>query len=260
MKISVFPFLMIVILFLFSCSPENYDKKESFEISSFPDVLNVKNIPVEAEDWSAFCFSDLGNWQGYALPPDSIPAFGGSFPGPFLMTHGRWLSKALLVPVVYDVSGQNDIRFRECLKQQTHYFPGRLEQKYQFEDFRINLTLIFVSSQTALIRTSFINHSESEKRFKLAWQGDLLISNLEIRANHGAVTIILPGEKEKVVITPDHKFKAETFENSFKIHLPEEILLPGSGYQEILVAQSLILDSARNKNEKKLIMQAFKKS
>ena len=83
-------FFVIITAILASCiSTENLYTANTIE--NFPDVLNVKNIPDKAEDWSAFCFSDLGAWQGYALPPDTMPQYWGGFSGPFLMTQGRWL-------------------------------------------------------------------------------------------------------------------------------------------------------------------------
>src|SRR5699024_9131265 len=52
-------------------------------------------------------------------------------------------------------------------------YPGELKQKYELDDFTLNLSLIFVSDRSALIRTEIENTSDEPLKLDISWEGSV---------------------------------------------------------------------------------------
>lgn len=164
--------IMIVTLLLGACAGQPSKPKEHyFSIDDFPNVLNVRNIPLAAEDWSAFAFFDQGAWFGFALPPEDQREFYGVFPGPFISTHGRWLGQRLLGVEIADADTGISIPLSSAEQLGIYYYPGRLVQRYRLPELTIELTLIFVSNRIAAVEATVQNTVNKTRRYILSWSG-----------------------------------------------------------------------------------------
>lgn len=165
-------------------------KGSRYSYQDFPDVLNMKNIPEQAEDWSAFCFSDMGAWFGFALPGESDSDYFGGFSGPFLMTHGRWLSPSLIRLVLIDTIEDESIDLSQSLDVKLTAYPGRLCQEYDIGGTGITLELIHLTNRTAVIRVHIINHESFTKIYRIGWRGSLFFDETFIRAIRNGIRIV----------------------------------------------------------------------
>jgi putative isomerase len=180
-------------------------KEGRYSYQDFPDVLNMKNVPEQAEDWSAFCFSDLGAWFGFALPGEADSNYFGGFSGPFLMTHGRWLSPCLIRLILIDTIEDESIDFSESTNVMLTAYPGRLCQEYEVSGIGIALELIYLTSRTAMMRVRIVNHESFTKRYRIGWRGSVFLDETLIRAIPDGVRIAF--DKNPVsarVVVNDH--------------------------------------------------------
>lgn len=120
-------------------------------------------------------FSDLGAWHGYYQPAKDNKKLLGGFAGP------------LIVGEEYPVNLSDSINRIQITNKETNEkydlskskyidlssYPGRLEQKYELSDFTLNLSLIFVSNRSALIRTDIENTSEEPLELNISWNGSV---------------------------------------------------------------------------------------
>ena len=204
-KYLILPLRLCIVLVLLIVSygcQSNTIADYSFAPDDFPNVLEVRNLPTSADDWSAFCHSDQGAWFGFSLPPVTNSSLAGAFTGPFLMSHGRWLSPSLLQLQLRDASG-NIIDLTTATDFTATYYPGRLDQRYSIAEINFKLDLIFADQMTALVRLNITNLSDEMVKFTLGWKGRTFDSNQEI--NQQGETIVYPlSEDENFVISlPD---------------------------------------------------------
>lgn len=159
----------------------------SYKASDFPDVLNVKNVPQQARDWSSFCMSDQGAWFGFALPDSKTENGVGYFPGPFLMTHGHWLSPGLMQirlkvdDVILDLDTASEI--------ETVYYPGRLCHSFRLDDVEVDMILIIANNRTALIRSQVTNLSGAHLKVNVGWQGSIFYEKARFAEDGKGVVI-----------------------------------------------------------------------
>ncbi|MCG1028881.1 alpha-glucosidase [Virgibacillus halodenitrificans] len=120
-------------------------------------------------------FSDLGAWHGYYQPAKDNKKLLGGFAGP------------LIVGEEYPVNLSDSINRIQITNKETNEkydlskskyidlssYPGKLEQKYELSDFTLNLSLIFVSNRSALIRTDIENTSEEPLELNISWNGSV---------------------------------------------------------------------------------------
>jgi glucosidase len=144
---------------------------ERFQLKEFPNILNVRNIPVQADDWSSFCFADKGAWFGFALPTLESKEYYGSFSGPFLMTNGRWFSDRAAGFFIEDVYTGKQWDLTTALRKEIVYYPGRITQTFTFVSLQVRLELIFVSNKTALLRATLRHITPGVLLVRCGWQG-----------------------------------------------------------------------------------------
>ena len=53
------------------------------------------------------------------------------------------------------------------------YYPGRLEQSYEFDEFLLKLELIMGTNRSAVIKTSIENKTEGPLELQLKWKGKI---------------------------------------------------------------------------------------
>ncbi|MCP5105535.1 MAG: hypothetical protein GY950_19265, partial [bacterium] len=175
---------------------------KKYSLKEFPNILNVKNIPAQAKDWNSFCFSDKGAWFGFALPADSSENHLGCFPGPFVMTSGRWLSGMPAKLFLENSRTGKRIDFSKAVSRNITYYPGRLTQVYRFPNMPVELELIFISGTTAVVKTVIQNKSSESVHYKCGWEGRAFDLPVTIEAADGAVKYILPAPGFSFLVKP----------------------------------------------------------
>ena len=136
-------------------------------------------------------FLDLGAWHGFALPGLTDTSFYGGFAGPFLMTHGRWLSKSLVQLKLFDVGKDRSIGLSKSLNPEINYYPGRLSQKLNVDGLQIELEVCFVSNRSVLVRAALLNSSDQHLKLRVSWQGNIFLEQAALKSNASGVQIIL---------------------------------------------------------------------
>jgi len=177
----------VSLIIILSC-----EMQSKYQVTDFPGVLDVKNIPAEANDWSAFCLADLGAWYGLALPSEMDTAYWGGFSGPFLMTHGQWISPSLFQLILHKNGKSEVFDFGQSEKVTIQYFPGRLTQSYLVEGLEINMTLAFVSNQSALVQVNIKNVSVDTTQISLGWKGSVFMEGTAIQSAEQGILVTIP--------------------------------------------------------------------
>ncbi len=171
--------LVIILLMLVLNVVVNAQSKNQFLPNrlNYPDMLNVKNVPLKPVDWNSFFYSDLGAWFGFALPSDSSKSFLGGFIGPFLITEGKWLSNSFAQLVIIDKSTKEQIDLSKALDVKVNYYPGMLTQSFTIKELRIELKQIFTSNSTSLEHIKIKNIGKKPVEISIGFKGNLLMEN-----------------------------------------------------------------------------------
>jgi putative isomerase len=178
--------ILLFTLFIlgFACSNKEQEKSEfAFLRNNFPDVLDIHNTPKKPVDWTSFCFSDKGAWFGFALPDTNLGNNNISFAGPFLMTNGRWLSNSITRLKVYNENSTEII----CNSYTSTYYPGKLEYSLNYDDFNAILSLIYISSDKALINVEFTGIKNS--KIYPQWSGSVFSTEGLISSQQNIISI-----------------------------------------------------------------------
>ena len=117
-----------------SSTPTETASKIASLSKKFPDILNYKGIPDSATDRSVFMFSDLGAWNGYALPDDQATDYYGSFVGPFTMMqdNGVWMSNCLAKLSIASGEKLKPISFDNAKLIENSSYPNQLKQVFVY--------------------------------------------------------------------------------------------------------------------------------
>lgn len=224
--------LMCITLVFNSCSQGILEGKD-FGIDRYSNVLNIRNVPTGAVDWDSFCFSDLGSWFGYALPDTAKPASLGSFPGPFLMTNGKWLSNGLSKIKIYDRIHNSHLYLNSADEILLNYYPNKLNQIYKFENMDIQLNLIFSSKYTAIITLDIFNHSSKDLNINLEWVGQIFDTQIKLKIENGKLIYNLIDDGMKFYMFYNEG-KAEVDNSSYSIVTENIIIKSGNSYNNAI--------------------------
>ncbi|MDO5737504.1 MAG: alpha-glucosidase [Propionibacteriaceae bacterium] len=115
---------------------------------------------------------DQGAWHGFTLPANASE-YGG-FTGPMVISEEYSLFFAHELDKLSITSGGQSVDFSNAKSEQIYEIPGALVQRFEFEQFGLELDLRFADSRTAIIRTRLVNHTGSENPLELTWEGALL--------------------------------------------------------------------------------------
>lgn len=133
----------------------------------FPDVLQLRADPPEGKRIDQNVFSDMGAWHAYALPLQ--PKDYGAFVGPLVMDmNGRWLSDAVSRLAIAVDGRAKDF---SSAKAGIHYYPGMLEQVFEWKDISVRQQLIFVSGRESLLQTDIRNRSGKPAQLEVKYHG-----------------------------------------------------------------------------------------
>ncbi|MCJ8319639.1 MAG: alpha-glucosidase [Colwellia sp.] len=152
---------------------------EGVNLGQFDNIINRFGQPKKSKDYDKYQnqkfnpLLDLGSWHGFLLPADKSAY--GTFTGPMIIAqeYSLFIAEQLEKMTIFDLSANVDLEFSTA-KHTIKSKPGLLIQRYEFEDFTVELSLQFVSNRSALVKTLIKNKSEKTKKIKLVWQGELL--------------------------------------------------------------------------------------
>ncbi|WP_283695873.1 MGH1-like glycoside hydrolase domain-containing protein [Clostridium perfringens] len=162
------------------CNLNAYGSIKNTSINDFRNVLNVQGNPqVNLNDsYSTNVsnpFSDMGAWHAYYLPEKGATNLYGGFAGPLIVGEeypinlSDTISKITLTNSdtgeVYDLSKAQNIMF--------DFYPGKLVQTYELNDFNLKLELIFATNRSALIKTEIENKMNTDLNLNLEWSGNI---------------------------------------------------------------------------------------
>ncbi|CQR45810.1 Glucosidase YgjK precursor [Paraliobacillus sp. PM-2] len=120
-------------------------------------------------------FSDLGAWHGYYQPAKDNKNLLGGFAGPLIVGEEYPVNLSASINRIQIVNKETNEQYD--LSRSEHidfsYYPGRLQQSYELGDITLDLSLIFVSNRSALIRTDIKNNSEETVELAISWQGSV---------------------------------------------------------------------------------------
>ncbi|WOH39282.1 alpha-glucosidase [Thalassotalea fonticola] len=180
--------LIVLLISITSCSENiseidtssaNVEQIVSKESNTFDDVIDRTGMPTKHKDYDSYQnqkfnpFFDLGAWHGFLLP-ESEDNYG-SFPGPLIIAeeYSLYIAEKLEQLTISDIATKQSYNFSKA-EQSIHSRPGLLSQTYHFDDLTVELTLQYASNRTALVKTTIVNKSNSNKKLNLLWQGKLL--------------------------------------------------------------------------------------
>ena len=162
------------------CNLNSYGSVKNNSVNDFRNVLNVQGNPqVNLNDsYSTNVsnpFSDMGAWHAYYLPEKGATNLYGGFAGPLIVGEeypinlSDTISKITLTNSdtgeVYDLSKAKNIMF--------DFYPGKLVQTYELNDFNLKLELIFATNRSALIKTEIENKKNTDLNLNLEWSGNI---------------------------------------------------------------------------------------
>ena len=162
------------------CNLNAYGSVKNTSANDFRNVLNVQGNPqVNLNDsYSTNVsnpFSDMGAWHAYYLPEKGATNLYGGFAGPLIVGEeypinlSDTISKITLTNSdtgeVYDLSKAKNIMF--------DFYPGKLVQTYELDDFNLKLELIFATNRSALIKTEIENKKNTDLNLNLEWSGNI---------------------------------------------------------------------------------------
>lgn len=181
--------LFVLLLLAVSCGDGD---QEVFDVSreDYIDVLELRNLPAAEVDSDASCFFDHGAWHGFALPPASEEESWGGFPGPFLMSEWRWLSRGLAQLTLEDAESGREIDLREGTGQGSHLLPGVLMHELSADGMHLCFELAYFSSASALVNVKLINTSDYPRNIRPGWTGNLLMEGAYLEEEDGIVVHI----------------------------------------------------------------------
>jgi len=236
--------LLILLFFQFSCSSKTADNPDSPLAENFPDILNIKNVPDNAADWSAYWFSDRGAWFGFALPPDSLPLYKGAFTGPFLITQQKWLGKSFIQFQLQQTNTGQPIEGYESGPDENIFYPGRLFQQSAIQGMVVELQLIYIDSYTALLKASLINQRSSPASVRASWTGDLFENDFSMEQSGNRLSFSFKQQQEKVFLTSSRPFTGKKSSGRYIMKLNDVLSVPPGEKQSAFMVFSLSPDSS----------------
>lgn len=155
--------------------------KNILNVQADPKIyLNDNNLNNEYN-----VFSDMGAWHGYYLPDYKKESLDGSFKGPLIIAQeypanlSNSLCKIEITNInenkLYEISKARNIKF--------DYYPGKLKQVYNLDDFDLDVELIFVSNRSSLIKTSIKNKTKNQLHLNIGLKGSIFNKYVSLKDN-----------------------------------------------------------------------------
>jgi len=187
-----YTFLLSIIIILLSCNRQNPINK--FEVKHYTNLLDISFIP-ESKSRTDGCFSDLGSWFAFTLAEKQNPI--GGFCGPFCFDTYSWSSKSLANLDIFKPGSKTSVNFS---LDSAIYYPGSLNQTLSAGLCSIDQKLIFISKNTALIRTKV----KKPKEYRIRWQGKLFSEKTKLFAEKNILIAERPNKSLIVINFPEN--------------------------------------------------------
>ena len=187
-----YTFLLSIIIILLSCNRQNPINK--FEAKHYPNLLDISYVP-ESKSGTDGCFSDLGSWFAFTPAEKQNPI--GGFCGPFFFDTYSWSSKSLANLVIFKPGSKTSVNFS---LDSAIYYPGSLNQILSAGLCSIDQKLIFITKNTALIRTKV----KKPKEYRIRWQGKLFNEKTKLFAENNILIAERPNKSLIVIIFPEN--------------------------------------------------------
>jgi putative isomerase len=155
--------------------------KDTLDIKANPSIdLNFKNLNNKYN-----LFSDMGAWHGYYLPTYENENLYGGFPGPMIIAqeYPVNLSDSISKIEITNTNNNKIYKLSESKNIKLNYYPGKLCQSYELEDFNIELELIFASNRSALIKSTIKNNKSKDLNLKIGFKGSIFNKYLSLKDN-----------------------------------------------------------------------------
>ncbi len=137
----------------------------------FSDQINCRFMPKKPND-TAIYYANKGTWHGYSLPKNDDTKNYGKFGGPYCIYTNKWMGTSLLgLSLNVEKLGEIDLKTAKTIN--INQFPGLLKQEYEFDGFKLILTLETSTTRTSLYRAIVVNTSENERKFSMNLKGSM---------------------------------------------------------------------------------------
>ena len=223
-------FYICLTLFILSCN-SNRDKEVANPIYQSTNTLDYTGSPSSPTDRTSLAFSDQGAWFAFGFATPENKALG--FTGPLLLTQGQgeWSSKMLSTLSLVDIGAKEDIAFEDFTISQTS-FNSHLTQQLENNTLKIDQTLFFSSSHSAIINTQIINLSEDPLTIQPSWKGSIFPTELQIAREGNTISLTTERSNAKGII--------QSFENDIA-----RVVTTDSSYS--IALNSLVIDAGKSK-------------
>ena len=221
----------------------------------YHNVLNVKNIPANSKDLTSFSFLDLGSWFGFALPSEETPEYKGAFPGPYLVSEGRWLGKAFIKLYMKDVKSGTVYNLSNAKVMDISYYPGILTQKYLIDNIYVELNLIFISNRTAVVRAQLYCLDNEEHVVQLSWGGNVFEDVAKLAAVNDEIQVNLGKTDRKLFLYGDSGIAKKTTAGTYNYNITfeNELKLEKTRYASAYLFVSQIQNETEKESQKAIV-------
>lgn len=218
----------LVLILLVACKSQS---SVNIQISKdFKNVLNIKKIPKDKYDLSAFGFSDQGAWHAYSLPHEDSSDYQGAFVGPLLMKMwGTWLAPKGSKLVI-----KNDGLKEEFITEKTelNYFPGKLEQQLSTGNFDVKRELIFIDDRTSIVRSNITNTGNESKTFEWTLESEYFGLKQSFDWKENKVKVLFDDGSMVVYTLNSHNYEVSADTNHLNLSFKEAVTLnPGESIE-----------------------------
>lgn len=199
--------------------------KEPYSPINYPEVLDVHGIPSSAGDEEHGFFCDRGVWHGFGLPSEEDPEDYGSFSGPYVMsTTGKWVGPALIRFSADVKKGGEPMDLASAYNPQIRFYPGRLCQKYQFDQYQVNLDLVFVTDRSSMVRAEITNKGVLPITLDACWSGKLFERNGRLRVVPEGIKYLAEDMPGFGLLYSDGQYKQDVSKESYSITFANQTL------------------------------------
>lgn len=118
-------------------------------------------------------FSDMGAWHGYYLHDLEATDLYGGFAGPVIIAEEYPVNLSDAISKIVVSSQDGSVYDLTEASVDAVYYPGRLVQSYEFDEFLLKLELIMGTNRSAVIKTSIENKTDAPLELQLKWKGKI---------------------------------------------------------------------------------------
>jgi len=164
-----------------------------YNLDDYANILNISNAPDNYYDEIAV-FSDLGAWHGFSLLPDvEYCNTTGGFAGPSLMFRNYTLGEKTMCVNLF----VNNIALAsEDAEVERIYYPGKLQQTFNWGDINLSQTLVFVNGRSSIVSTKVTNTGD-QKDVALQFYGNYHKAHYNAKKKTNG--FVIEGTKNKMV-------------------------------------------------------------